>query len=121
MALIDQDPQTHWHPFTDAVPSAPLWSRLLHRIVGAPLGSSGSSVRDEGRVFRIDRNGDALWTVTRPGAAMAHGFDDLAAAVHFIRHECGDLFATVELRVDGVYAVAYLRPGDLHPLFGEAA
>ena len=121
MALVDQDRHLHWHPFTDLVPSAPLWSRFLHRIVGAPRGFSESSPKDGRRVFRIDRNGDEFWTVTRPGAAMAHGFADLGAAVAFIRHESGDMPATVELRVDGVYAVAYLRPGDPHSLFGEAA
>jgi hypothetical protein len=41
--------------------------------------------------------------------------------VAFIRRECGDMPATVELRVDDVYAVAYLRPGEAHSLFGEAA
>ena len=121
MALVDQDPHLHWHPFADAVPSAPLWSRFLHRIVGAPRGFSESSPKDGGRVFRIDRNGNEFWTVTRPGAAMEHGFADLGAAVAFIRHESDDTPATVELRVDGVYAVAYLRPGDPHSLFGEAA
>jgi hypothetical protein len=121
MALVDQDQQLHSHAFTDAAPSAPLWSRFLHRIVGAPRGFSEPAPRDGVRVFRIDRNGDEFWTVMRPGAAMAHGFADLSAAVAFIRHESRDTPATVELRVDGVYAVAYLRPGEAHSLFGEAA
>ncbi|MGE5203087.1 MAG: hypothetical protein ACM3O6_13585 [Acidobacteriota bacterium] len=121
MAQFDSHFDHVWQPFADIVSSAPLWSRFLHRIVGAPRGFSESSLKDGGRVFRIDRNADEFWTVTRPGAAMAHGFADLGAAIAFIRHESGDTPATVELRVDGVYAVAYLRPGDPHSLFGEAA
>ena len=72
-------------------------------------------------VYRIDRTDNTLWTVTRPGASLPHGFIDLGDAVAFIRHESAGMPATVELRVGGVYAVAYLRPGEAHSLFGEAA
>jgi len=117
MAAIEQDRIPDRHPSAGQPAAAPQWSGFLHRIVGSPRGFAA----DGGMIYRIDRTGDALWTVTRPGATLEHGFDDLGAAVSFIRHETAGTPATVELRVGGVYAVAYLRPGDVHSLFGEAA
>ena len=108
--------KTWYYEAHDAFAS-PLWSRFLQKFAGAPCGIPA----DAGEVFRIDRTADALWTVTRPGATLEHGFADLGAAVCFIRHEAAGMPATVELRVDGVYAVGYIHPGDGHSLFGEAA
>ena len=117
MAAIEQDRIPDRHPSAGQAVAAPQWSGFLHRIVGSPRGLAGEG----GDIYRIDRTEDALWTVTRPGATLEHGFDDLAAAVSFIRHESAGKSATVELRIGGVYAVAYLRPGDPRSLFGEAA
>jgi len=117
MATIEQDRIPDRHPSAGHAVAAPQRSDFLHRIVGSQRGFA----RDGSDVYRIDRTADGFWAVTRPGATLEHGFDDLGAAVSFIRHESASAPATVELRVGGVYAVAYLRPGDAHSLFGEAA
>ncbi|HTS93355.1 MAG TPA: hypothetical protein VMG55_15195 [Stellaceae bacterium] len=97
--------------------AASFWSRLLHRISDPPQVPE----RHRGAVYRIDRIADAHWTVTSPDGSAWRGFEDLSGAVAFIRQESANSAATIELRVDGVYAVAYLRPGEAQSLFGEAA
>ncbi len=58
--------------------------------------------------------------VERPGASMAHAFPDLERAVAFIRHECLDKAAAVELRIDDLYVTAQLDPNAPKSLFGES-
>lgn len=53
--------------------------------------------------------GDHGWHVTRPNAAMAHGFDSLADAVAFVRND-DSTAVVVEIFVDGVYMVKQIMP-----------
>ena len=117
MAAFDPHFGPDSHPPADDTDAVSFWSRLLHRFAGPPEVPE----RHRGAVFRIDRITDAHWAVTSPDGSSRHGFEDLAGAVSFIRQENADASATIELRVDGVYAVAYLRPGEAQSLFGEAA
>lgn len=60
--------------------------------------------------YRITLVGDA-WHVVRPARILAHAYDDLDQAMEFVRKDCGEAGATVELLADGVYIVKQVAGG----------
>src|SRR5277367_2776465 len=111
-------------PAADAAPSASLWRRFLQRFVGAARTGGeppGEPIAPPHRyrlpVFRITRVWAGRWLVQRPGSTMEHAFDGPASAEAFVRHECGDRPAMVELHIGELYVAAHLDP-DRPSLFG---
>jgi hypothetical protein len=90
----------------------------LGRIVGFVRKSRRAATKVP--IYRITRAARDRWVVERPGASMEHAFPDLEQAVTFIRHECINTPATVELRIEDLYVVAQLDPSNPGSLFGEA-
>jgi hypothetical protein len=108
---------------TEVAPS--LWRRMLAGIAGAARtilapGSWHRHARHELPIFRISRVWEDRWIVTRPGALIGHAFPDLASAAGFVRHECTDAPAAVELYIGDLYVVAFHDPHKPAPLFGES-
>jgi hypothetical protein len=113
-------------PAADAATSGSLWRRFLQRFAGA--GRTGGEPPGEPiapphrhrlPVFRITRLWAGRWLVQRPGSTMEHAFDSAARAEAFVRHECGNAPAMVELYIGELYVAARLDP-DRPSLFGAA-
>jgi hypothetical protein len=99
-----------------ARPSETLWRRFLQRFTGAartggePSGQPVPLRRDRLPVFRITRVRMDRWLVQRPGSTIEHAFDSPASAEAFVRHECGDRPAMIELHIGELYLAAHLDP-----------
>lgn len=106
-------------PAAEAAPPGSLWRRFLQRFAGRE--PPGEPVPPPRRlpVFRITRVWADRWLVQRPGRTMEHAFDSPASAEAFVRHECGDAPAMVELHIGELYVAARLDP-DRPSLFGAA-
>jgi hypothetical protein len=106
----------------DSAPES-LWQRFLRRFIEAPreanLATAALEAR-EGRanlsVFRITRVELDRWVVVLPGRSSGHEFADPESAEAFVRSECGDASAMVELYIDELYVSARLEP-NRPPLF----
>jgi hypothetical protein len=66
-------------------------------------------VRSKPALYRIALYGSA-WHVMRPQGVLAHVFTDLDQALAFVRTECGDVGASVELLVDNFYMLKQINP-----------
>lgn len=108
-----------------ARPSEKLWRRVLRRFTGAartggePSGQPVPPRRERLPVFRITRVGTDRWLVQRPGRTIEHAFDGPASAEAFVRHECGDSPAMIELHIGELYLATHLDP-TRPSLFGGA-
>ena len=101
-----------------------LWRRMLVRFADAVWsilspGRWHGDARHRLPIFRISRVWEDRWIVTRPGALIGHAFPDLASAAAFVRHECPDEPAAVELYIGDLYVVAFHDPHKPGSLFGE--
>jgi len=105
----------------DFAPQAGAGSAWWHRL-GRIIGSARKARRAATKVpiYRVTHAAPDRWVVERPAASMEHAFPDLEKAITFIRHECGNNAASVELRVGDLYVVAQLDPSNPGSLFGEA-
>lgn len=100
-------------PATGAAPSSSLWRRFLDRFAGVSRTGGEPVAPPRGHrlpVFRITRVWADRWLVGRAGGAMEHAFDGPASAEAFVRRECGDAPAMVELHIGDLYVAARLDP-----------
>ena len=110
----------------DTALSESLWRRFLQRFVGGPRTGGEpppepaplAPRRDRLPVFRITRVWADRWLVQRPGSTMEHAFDGAASAEAFVRHECGDAPAMLEIHIGELYVAAKLDP-NRPSLFGS--
>lgn len=101
---------------TGTASSETLWRRFLQRFAGAARSGGeppGEPVPPRGNrlpVFRITRVWADRWVVLRPGSTIEHAFDSAASAEGFVRHECGDTPAMIEIHIGELYVAARLEP-----------
>jgi hypothetical protein len=120
MTTLQHVAHLNFPPEPDPPAAGSTWSRWLGRIMSSARHRARWGRPERVPVYRITRISEDRWVVERPSASMEHAFADLEQSVAFIRHECLNTPATVELRVGALYVVAQLDPNDPASLFGES-
>ena len=109
---------------SNAIEAPSFWRRVFAAVTGAARtlitpGLRRGHTHDRLPIFRISRVWEDCWIVRRPGALIGHAFPDLASAAGFVRRECPDTPAAVELDIADLYVVAFHDPHKPGPMFGE--